>query len=117
MRSGCYDGAYYFTGFAVECALKACIARQVRRYDFPKKRTVEQSYTHDLKTLMRTAGLEDTLDKESKTNPALARNWAVVKDWNNESRYTVIGQTRARELYSSVAERANGLMSWIRQHW
>jgi hypothetical protein len=41
-------GAYYLTGYAVECALKACIAKQVRRNDFPDKRTVTESYTHDL---------------------------------------------------------------------
>lgn len=23
----CYEGAYYLTGYAVECALKACIAQ------------------------------------------------------------------------------------------
>jgi hypothetical protein len=32
-----YDGAYYLAGYAVECALKACIARRTSRYDFPDK--------------------------------------------------------------------------------
>ena len=30
-------GAYYLMGYAVECALKACIAKQTKRYDFPPK--------------------------------------------------------------------------------
>lgn len=30
-----YSGAYYLAGYAVECALKACISKETRRYDFP----------------------------------------------------------------------------------
>lgn len=46
-----YSGAYYLSGYVVECALKACIARQTRKFDFPDKKTVVGSYTHDLKQL------------------------------------------------------------------
>jgi HEPN domain-containing protein len=31
----CYDGAYYLSGYVVECALKACIAKKTREHDFP----------------------------------------------------------------------------------
>ena len=31
------DGAYYLAGYAVECALKACIAKTVNQHDFPDK--------------------------------------------------------------------------------
>jgi HEPN domain-containing protein len=34
-KGGREEGAYYLGGFAVECALKACIAKQTRRHDFP----------------------------------------------------------------------------------
>jgi HEPN domain-containing protein len=37
LRLGLSDGAYYLAGYAVECALKACIAKGTRRYEFPDK--------------------------------------------------------------------------------
>jgi len=48
LKNGNYEGAYYLCGYVVECGLKACIAKQTRRYDFPDKKTVDESYTHDL---------------------------------------------------------------------
>ena len=33
-----YDGAFYLADYAVECALKACISRLTRRFDFPPDR-------------------------------------------------------------------------------
>ncbi|MGB7136749.1 MAG: HEPN domain-containing protein [Acidobacteriaceae bacterium] len=35
-----FSGAYYLAGYAVECALKACIAKQYRQHDFPDRKTV-----------------------------------------------------------------------------
>ena len=35
LDNGYPAGAYYLMGYAVECALKACIAKQTKRYDFP----------------------------------------------------------------------------------
>lgn len=32
-----YSGAYYLSGYVVECALKACIAKQTKRFDFPDR--------------------------------------------------------------------------------
>jgi hypothetical protein len=31
LQGGRYDAAYYLAGYAVECAIKACIANQTRR--------------------------------------------------------------------------------------
>lgn len=48
LRARHYDGAYYLAGYAVECALKACLARKVRRHEFPPKvGCVSQMYDHD----------------------------------------------------------------------
>src|SRR5205807_5441492 len=33
----CDEGAYYLAGYAVECALKACIAKKTLAHDFPPK--------------------------------------------------------------------------------
>ena len=37
LQRGFYKGAYYLSGYAVECALKACIAKKTQRHEFPDK--------------------------------------------------------------------------------
>ena len=117
MREAKYDGAYYLAGLAVECSLKACIAKKTKRFDFPDKKVVNESYDHDLTKLLRTAGLIGALDRDCRANPALAANWAVVKDWTVESRYTVNNATKAQDLYNAVSRRPYGIIAWIRQRW
>lgn len=53
-----WTGAYYMTGLAVECALKAYLAQAVQQYDFPEKSFVNRAYTHRLREL---AQLDTTL--------------------------------------------------------
>jgi hypothetical protein len=36
LSADCYQGAYYLAGYALECALKACIAKQVKEFDYPR---------------------------------------------------------------------------------
>lgn len=111
-------GAYYLAGYAIECALKACIARGVQQYDFPEKEKVNQSYSHNLVQLLKTAGLETNLDTAIKQNGALAANWAVVKDWNESKRYslTLVPQD-AIDLIAAIRDPANGVLQWLTQHW
>jgi hypothetical protein len=35
-KNGNEEGAYYLGGIAIECALKACIAKRTKRHDFPQ---------------------------------------------------------------------------------
>jgi len=37
LMAGRWSGSYYLAGYAVECALKECFAKQTREYDFPQK--------------------------------------------------------------------------------
>jgi HEPN domain-containing protein len=53
----CYEGAYYLAGYAVECALEACIARKTQAYDFPPQ-DAKTFYTHDLDVLVSKADLK-----------------------------------------------------------
>jgi HEPN domain-containing protein len=48
LAAGLFDGTYYLAGYAVECALKACIAKRTQEHDFPDKKLVNDSHTHDL---------------------------------------------------------------------
>ena len=117
LRNGNNEGAYYVTGLAIECALKAAIARRTRRHDFPPEpRLVRESiYSHDLDKLLVAAGLESTLNAAATNNPALKTNWALVKDWKVGSRYLVSG-LNGDTLYRAAAGR-NGVLGWLRQYW
>lgn len=117
LKNGHYEGAYYLCGYVVECALKACIAKQTRRHDFPDKKTVEASYTHVLSDLVKTAGLGVDLDKEMNINQHFADNWDIVKDWSEVSRYEKHGELETRDLYYAVTDSKHGVLRWIRQHW
>ena len=37
-HNGNEQGAYYLAGMAIECALKACIAKKTKRHAFPPDR-------------------------------------------------------------------------------
>ena len=117
LRSGHASGAYYLAGYAVECALKACIARQVRRFEFPDKTTVDASYTHSLTKLVGVAGLDTSLNADRKSTPALDINWAVVKDWNEASRYRTPTLKEARDLVTAIGARKYGVLSWLKRRW
>ena len=116
LQNGNLEGSYYLTGLAVECAIKACIAKNTRRYDFPLNQSaIRDIYTHDLVKLIGAAKLRAALDAETRGNASFNTKWDVVKDWNINSRYSVKG-LNAADLYRAVAGR-NGVMQWLRQLW
>ena len=70
-----YAAAYYLTGYAVECGLKACIARQIRRYEFPPSaQFFRDVFTHDLTKLVTLAGLAAPLTSQINASPTFALN-------------------------------------------
>ncbi len=116
LQSGNLEAAYYLTGLAVECAVKACIAKNTRRYDFPpNQNAIKEIYTHDLAKLIGAAKLEAALDTDRKGNILFKNKWDVLKDWNVNTRYATSG-LNARDLYAAVTGR-NGVMQWLRQRW
>lgn len=118
LSAGSYAGAYYMVGYSVECAIKAAIAKQTRRHDFPNKRVAQDSWTHDLKQLMQTAGLWSLFEAAKGANVNLALNWAVAKDWSEASRYTLnTSQQQATDLYSACTAKKHGLLSWLKTYW
>lgn len=117
LKKGCYEGAYYLCGYAVECGLKACIAKKTKLYDFPDKNAVNASYTHNLLNLVKTAGLGRTLEEETKKDKIFESNWAVVKDWTESSRYERLSEKKAKDLYSAAINRKHGVLQWIKQCW
>lgn len=118
LKSGHFQGAYYLLGYSIECALKACISKQFKKHDFPDKKVVNDSYTHDLEKLLRISGLKTKLDADGASNPSLAVNWAVIKDWNECYRYEAsVPESVVRDCYSACTARKNGLLPWLKKEW
>jgi len=117
LRNGYYDGAYYLSGYCIECALKACIAKRTCRYEFPDKKTANASHTHRLEDLLRVAQLAAALGEEVGKNRIFEANWNLVKDWSEQSRYKKHTQREAEALLSAVGDKKVGVLKRIKPHW
>jgi HEPN domain-containing protein len=121
--AGFHEGAYYLAGYAVECALKACIAKRTQQHDFPDKKLVDKSYTHDLEKLIDAAELSDLLKKDIANDVRLDENWEIVRRWSEQSRYELCedeGPERvlgAMMMISAVESDKGGVLRWIKQFW
>lgn len=112
-----WDGAYYLAGYAVECALKACIAKSTERYEFPDKARVNSSYTHDLDQLLDVARLSKTLEVARGRHPQLASNWRLVQKWSEGARYERSTEIEAQALVQAIKEPKDGVPPWLKTHW
>jgi len=117
LRAGLPNGAYYLAGYSVECALKACIAKSTRRYDFPDKQRVDASYTHSLRELVKLAGLEKGLADLKKEDKDFKKSWELVESWREVSRYEVHTSAEAGELIEAIGARNHGVIRWIKLFW
>ncbi len=118
LDAGRFAGAYYLSGYAIECALKSCITKQIREFDFPDKKLVSESHSHDLTKLVRLSGVGHLHDAEVQVNPGFENNWLVVKDWSENSRYdATVAETVARDMYAAVTDPMDGVLTWLKKYW
>lgn len=117
LRASRPSGAYYLAGYSLECALKACIASNFRKFQMPPKKVVIDAHTHKLEDLVTVAGIKGALDAEIATNSDFATNWGTAKDWQVESRYIEWSMQEARDLISAIATTKSGVLRWIKQFW
>ncbi|MCF8077516.1 MAG: hypothetical protein K9K63_16030 [Desulfotignum sp.] len=118
LESENYQGAYYLAGYALECAIKACISKQVRQYDFPNKELAQKSHQHKLTDLLGVAGLKQKLKQKEQADLDFKLNWAVAKDWTVESRYEcVIESSKAYDLFQAVTDENSGVLAWLKTFW
>ena len=117
LAAGLPEGAYYLAGYAVECALKACIAKRTQEHDFPEKGS-HKYFSHDLEDLLGFAKLKRELDQAFQTNPALRTNWTIILNWSEESRYKQ-GRTDqdVTDLLIAIEDQTGGVLTWLRQRW
>ena len=69
-----FGAASYLAGYAVECALKACIAKLTKAEDFPNRNSTNRAYVHDLKKLAGESGAEVAIAQIAKNDPAFERS-------------------------------------------
>lgn len=115
-----WSAAYYVSGYAVECGLKACVLKRVAdepQIIYADKKFSEKCWTHSIEDLVLLANLAETRDSDAKLNEELKGNWLIVKDWKETARYTMNSEQQARKLYNAITHRPNGVMIWIRDRW
>jgi hypothetical protein len=117
-----WPSAYYLAGYALECGLKSCILARLGVtpeviFDQGNKKYSENCWSHDIGKLLELADLQNARDSDSKVNPILGKNWLIVKDWSEQTRYKMKMPLEAQELYDAITDPHNGVMQWIRAHW
>ena len=117
LRAGATDSPYYLAGCAVECALKACIARSFRRHTWPDRRFVQNIHTHDLQRLLTLTGLWPQLEADFSEDASFRDRWYIVRLWDNDSRYQAWERAQALSMYGAVADARHGVLRWIRRYW
>ena len=114
---GQWSGAYYLTGYAVECGLKACIARKTSQDDFPDKDFAIKCFTHNMEALVVLADIESARKAMVLANPAFADFWQVVKRWDEKARYKLWSESEARDIYDASTDPIDGVLTWIKAYW
>lgn len=95
LAAGQRSAADYLPGYAVEFALKACIARMTNLHDIPERERVVKSYTHDVENLLAVAELRELRHADAKANPIRWRNGILVADRDDGYVYAIPPQPAA----------------------
>jgi hypothetical protein len=113
-----YSNAYYLAGYSIELSLKACIASQFVVDTIPDKSFVVDIYAgHDLKKLVKLAGLSTKLLKQSTSDVDFAANWALVAQWTEASRYGTTDSITAQAFFDAIMDHKSGVLQWIKKFW
>jgi HEPN domain-containing protein len=112
-----WSASYYLAGYAVECALKACIAKLMKSEEFPDRNFAEKCWTHNLPQLLGLAELRAYLDDSTQADPDLAVNWDAVKEWSESSRYARTTRAKAESLFEAITDKKHGVLTWLKQRW
>jgi hypothetical protein len=117
LQAKCWEGAYYLAGYVAKCALKACIAKRTVRHEFPDRKRVIDSHTHDLTVLMTIAELGTAVKEAAHTHPELHANWTIVRNWTGQHRYEKPSQLDAENIIRALEQPKHGLLRWLKQKW
>ena len=115
-QKGRNEAAYYLAGYAVECALKACIAKQTKRHEFPMDPgSSGKVYRHRLADLLPSAELELARNEEFARDKDFEANYKVTLEWKETCRYEFVTRSKAEALLNAVRDRQHGVLRWLRR--
>ncbi len=118
IASGRWAAAYYLLGYCLECALKACVARQFRTDEVPDRKLVNAFYTHRLDELLSISGAKSEFEALAGRDSNFVRNWNTAQDWNEAARYDLlISESLARKMYEAVTNTTSGVLPWLKTQW
>jgi HEPN domain-containing protein len=112
-----WSASYYLAGYAVECALKACIAKLMKPEEFPDRTFADKCWTHNLLQLLTLASLKEDFKAARQADSKLQDSWDVVKEWNESSRYTRKTEADAQSLYKAITDNKHGVLAWVKSRW
>ena len=114
-----WEAAYYLLGYCIECALKACVAKQFRLHDVPDRKLVNSFYTHRLDELLTISGVKSGMETQFKADSKFEINWNTVRDWSETARYDVgvVPEAVAREMHDAVTNTVSGILPWLKTQW
>ena len=112
-----YSNSYYLAGFAVEIALKACIAKQIAADTIPDKAFIQAIHVHDIARLVGLAGLKPELTNKENSDPDFYTNWGIATKWEPSARYQAIVPLSCQLLIQAVVEPDHGVLPWIKTYW
>jgi HEPN domain-containing protein len=117
LASSRWSAAYYLSGYAVECGLKAIIAAAFREGVIPDKKLVNRVHTHDLAELINLAGLHAAKAVRSAEPGSFSSHWDIVSNWNETVRYDLVLAHNARRMVEAVSDPDDGVFQWLKTHW
>ncbi|MFO0796974.1 MAG: hypothetical protein U0804_05815 [Gemmataceae bacterium] len=114
-----WDGAYYLAGYAVECALKACVAKLTQAEEFPDKERAFKAFSHKVEDLLELAKLKKERDDAIAADPTRTckRYWDAVREWNEAARYARWNEAQARDLWVAITDPTHGVLPWVKSRW
>jgi hypothetical protein len=102
----------------VECALKACAARQFQQDEVPERTVINDFYTHRLDKLLGISGVKAALESRALAEVNFQVNWNTVRDWTETSRYDhATTEAKARDMLVAVADPHDGVLPWLKAQW
>ena len=114
VAAGRFGGAYHSGGVALECMLKAKIAKSIQAEEFPDRKLAQEAWLHDPTKLLKLADLERFMDAAT---PEIQTNWTTVKDWTIDSRYNLhVSPRTVTAFLGALDDLTDGILPWLRSH-
>ena len=102
-KHGRWHGAVYLAGYAIECKLKAAVCQYLGVEELP-----ESFRTHDIRFLIRSAGLTETVNSDEVIQARFRR---IDSMWRTEIRYA--GKPYGKQEAEVFLDNVRRVVQWL----